>query len=82
MGVAGSEPQGAHYHADVIGSLAPLTGNEEESKCLTVLRVKLTTTRFPTNSLNTPMDYTSLHSMPNVCRPRADNAAVRLIRLN
>ncbi len=31
-----------------------------------VLQVKRTPTRFPTNSLYTPMDNTLLHSMPSV----------------
>ncbi len=34
-----------------------------------VLRVKLTPTRFPTNSLYTPMDNTPMHSISSVCRP-------------
>ncbi len=34
-----------------------------------VLRVKPTPTRFPTNSLYTPMDNTPLHSIPSVCHP-------------
>ncbi len=34
-----------------------------------VLRVKPTPTRFPTNSLNTPMDRTPFHSIPSVCQP-------------
>ncbi len=34
-----------------------------------VLRVKPTLTRFPTNSLYTPMDNTSLHSISSVCHP-------------
>ncbi len=34
-----------------------------------LLRAKLTPTRFPTNSLYTPMDNTPLHSMPSVCHP-------------
>ncbi len=34
-----------------------------------VLRVKLKQTRFPTNSLYTPMDYTPLHSISSVCHP-------------
>ncbi len=42
--------------------LTPLNGNKERSKCLMVLRVKPTPTRFPTNSLYTPMDNTPLHS--------------------
>ncbi len=47
----------------------PLNGNEEGSKCLMVLRVKPTPTRFPTNSLYTPMDNTPLHTISNVCHP-------------
>ncbi len=35
-----------------------------------VLRVKPTPTRFPTNSLYTPMDKTPLHSIPSVCHPQ------------
>ncbi len=34
-----------------------------------VLRVKPTPTRFPANSLYTPMDNTPLHSMSSVCHP-------------
>ncbi len=34
-----------------------------------VLRVKPTLTRFPTNSLYTPMDNTPLHSISSVCYP-------------
>ncbi len=34
-----------------------------------VLRVKLTPTRFPTNSLYTPMDNTPSHSISSVCHP-------------
>ncbi len=34
-----------------------------------VLRVKPTPTRFPTNSLYTPMDSTPLHSISSVCHP-------------
>ncbi len=34
-----------------------------------VLRVKPTPTRFPTNSLYTPMDNTPLHSISSVCHP-------------
>ncbi len=48
---------------------APLTGNKEESKCLTVLRVKPTRTRFLTDSRYTPMDNTPLHSISSVCHP-------------
>ncbi len=43
--------------------LAPLTGDKEGSRSLMVLRVKPTPTRFPTNSLYTPMDNTTLHSI-------------------
>ncbi len=49
--------------------IAPLTGNKEGSKCLLVLRVKPTPTRFPTNSLYTPMDNTPMHSISSVCHP-------------
>ncbi len=34
-----------------------------------VLRVKPTPTRFPTNSLYTPVDNTNLHSISSVCHP-------------
>ncbi len=34
-----------------------------------VLQVKPTPTRFPTNSLCTPMDNTTLHSISSVCHP-------------
>ncbi len=34
-----------------------------------VLRVKPTPTRFPTNSLYTPMDNTPLHSISSMCHP-------------
>ncbi len=34
-----------------------------------VLRVKPTSTRFPTNSLYTPMDNTPMHSITSVCHP-------------
>ncbi len=44
--------------------LAPLTGNKEGSMGLMVLQVKPTPTRFPTNSLNTPMDNTPFYSVP------------------
>ncbi len=36
---------------------------------LMVLRVKLTQSRYPTNSPYTPMDNTPLHSLSNVCNP-------------
>ncbi len=67
MDVARSAPQGAHYHEDAF-LLASLTGNKDGSKCLMVIRVKPTPTRFPTNSLYTPMDNTPLHSISSVCR--------------
>ncbi len=55
---------GTHYRADVIACgrylLAPLTGNKEGSKSLMVLGVKSTPSRFPTNSLHTPMDNTTV----------------------
>ncbi len=47
---------------------APLTGNKERSNGLMVLRVKPTPTRFPTNSLYTPMENTPLHSILSVCQ--------------
>ncbi len=65
MDVARSAPQGAHYHADIIYLLL---GNKEGSKCLMVLRVKPTPTRFPINSLYTPID-TRLHFISSVCPP-------------
>ncbi len=49
--------------------LASLNVNEEGRKCLMVLRVKPTPTRSPTNSLYTPMDNTSLHSILSVVHP-------------
>ncbi len=49
--------------------LVSLTGNKEGSEGFMVLRVKSTPTRFPTNSLYTPMYNTTLHSIPSVCRP-------------
>ncbi len=39
------------------------TGNKEGSKGLMVPRVKPIPTRFPANSLYTPMDNTPLHSI-------------------
>ncbi len=68
MDVARSAPQGTYYyyyHADIIY----LTGNKEGSKSLMLLRVKPTPTRFPTNSLYTPVDNTPLHSISYVCHP-------------
>ncbi len=56
-------PGPRHYQADV----AHLTGEKERSKSLMLLRVKPTPTRFPTNSLYTPMDNTPLHSISSVC---------------
>ncbi len=50
-------------------TLAPLTGNEEGSKGLVVLRVRPTPARFPINSLYIPMDNTPLHSISSVCHP-------------
>ncbi len=44
---------------------------QKGSKCLMVLRVKPTPTRFPTNSLYTPMDNIPLHSISSVCHPGA-----------
>ncbi len=44
--------------------LARLNENKEGSKCLKVLR-----TRFPTNSLYTPMGNTPLHSLSSVGHP-------------
>ncbi len=41
---------------------APLNGNKEG-------RGQFSLTRFPTNSLYTPMNNTPLHSIPSVCRP-------------
>ncbi len=57
----GSLPCGSYF-------LASLTGNKERSKGHMVLRVKPTPTRFPTNSLYTPMGNTPLHSVPQ-CVP-------------
>ncbi len=53
--------------------LAPLTGNKEGSKGIIVLRVRPTSTRFPTNSLYTPMDNTLLHSISRMCHLRGNN---------
>ncbi len=50
--------------------LASLTGNEEGDKGLMALRVKPTSTRFPTNILHTPIHHTPLHSIPSVRQPR------------
>ncbi len=47
--------------------LAPLTGNKQECKGPMVLRIKPSPTRFPTNSLYTPMDNAPLHSISSVC---------------
>ncbi len=41
-----------------------------------VLRVKPTPTRFPTNSLYTPMDNTALHSIPSVCLLMSGHGAI------
>ncbi len=49
--------------------LVPLNGNKEGNKGLMVFLVKPTPTRFPTNSLYTPMDNTPLHSISSVCYP-------------
>ncbi len=57
--------------------LAPLTGKKECSKGHMLLGVKLTPTRFPANSLYTPMDNTPLHSIPSVCHPWGDCCAHR-----
>ncbi len=40
---------------------APLTGNKEGCNGLMVLRVRPKPTRFPINSLYTPLDNTLLH---------------------
>ncbi len=45
-----------------------------------VLRVRPTPTRFPTNSLYTPVDNTPLHSISSVCHPLGEAAAVSLLR--
>ncbi len=79
MDVAWSAPQGAHYNVDVIYLLYYFT----------VLQVMPTPTRFPTNSLYTPMDNTSLHSIPSVRHPwgwmlfriRARSLVSRRVRL-
>ncbi len=49
--------------------LAPLTGNKDGSMGLMVLQVKPTPTRFPTNSLYTPIDNIPSCSISSVCRP-------------
>ncbi len=67
MDVARSAPQGGSLPCGRY-LLAPLTGNTEGSKCLMVLRVRPTSTRFPTNSLYTPMGNTPLHSISSVCQ--------------
>ncbi len=41
-----------------------------------VLRVKPTPTRFPTNSLYSPMDNTPLHFIQSVCHPLGRDAFV------
>ncbi len=55
----GSLPCGRHLRA-------PLTGNEEGSMGLMVLRVRPTPTRFPINIYYTPLDNTPMHSKPDV----------------
>ncbi len=68
MNVAWSPSQGAHYHADAI-DLFPLLEIKKGAKQLMVTRIRLTPIRFPTYSLYTPMDNTSLHSIASVCHP-------------
>ncbi len=60
--------------------LAPLTGSKEGSSSLMVLRVKPTPTRFPTNSLYTPMGNTPLHSISSVCHPWDRDVTVARLR--
>ncbi len=48
--------------------LAPLNGNKEGSKCLVVLRVKPTPTRFSTNSLYTPLAFVRSSKYSNLPR--------------
>ncbi len=67
MDVPGSRHSGLTTMRKLL--LATLTGIKERSKCLTVLRVKPTPTRFLTNSRYTPMDNTPLHSISSVCHP-------------
>ncbi len=55
---------------------APLTGKIKGSKILMVLRVKPTPTRFPTNSLYTPMDNTPLHFFIKCVPPMGHFAVV------
>ncbi len=43
---------------------------------LMLLRVKPTLTRFPTNSLYTPMDTTPLHFISSVCNPRGESCCL------
>ncbi len=61
---------------------APLTGDKEGNKGLMVPRVKPTPTRFPTNSLYTPMDDTPLHSISSACHlwGVAKDSAVAVLR--
>ncbi len=47
----------------------PLNGNKEGSKGFTVLSFTGTPTRFPTNSLYTPMGNIPLYSISSVCHP-------------
>ncbi len=62
--VARSAPQGSlYYHADVN------YWEYKRSKVLMIFRVRPTPTRFPTNSLYTPIDNTTLHSISSVCHP-------------
>ncbi len=75
MDVSRSAPQGAHYHVDVI-YLTSITGNKEGSKGLMVLRVKPTPTRFPTNSLHSPITNAPSHSILSVCAARGVTAVV------
>ncbi len=60
-----------HRELTTIGRylLASITGNTKGNNCVVVHRVKPTPTRFPTNSLYTPMRNTPLHSISSVCQP-------------
>ncbi len=69
---------------DVIKSAPPglatmrtlFTGNKKRNKELMVLRVRPAQTRFPANSLYTPVENTPLHSIPRVCHARGAKVVV------
>ncbi len=68
MVVARSAPRGAHYYADVI-YLLPLLGIKKGARALWYSELGPTPARFPTNSLYTPMDNTTVYSIPRLCHP-------------